>query len=292
MKNWSPTQHACLDALGIDVWVPRAEQVESAEKIELEVETVQVVNAVEATAIQNTETAEVKISPTEIPETILSPIEPELVPETPPVFKTDSETTPELAPKIVPDIPADWNGLQQAVSNCQRCTLSSSRTNTVFGSGNQNANWLIIGDTPTIEDDQKGNPFTGQSGELLSAMLRAIKLTRQQVYITNTLKCTTPNNREPEELEIATCLQYLHQQIMLIKPKLILVMGQSAAQRVLNTHSTLARLRQKIHTLEGSNIPVIVTYHPASLLSMPANKGKAWQDLQFAQKTISTEDVL
>lgn len=263
MKNLSPTQHACLDAMGIDVWVTRDEP----EIVESVTEVIEAVP--EQVALQAEPALESKTVETPVAEIKISPVEP-----------------------VTPNVPTDWNGLQQAVSNCQQCELHTSRTQTVFGAGNQNANWLVIGDTPTLEDDATGNPFAGQSGDLLTAMLRAINLTRQQVYITNTLKCTTPNNREPEVSELETCLKYLHQQITLIKPKLILVMGQSAAQRVLNTHSTLARLRQKVHMLEGFNIPVIVTYHPASLLSMPANKGKAWQDLLFATKTITTEAVL
>ena len=123
-------------------------------------------------------------------------------------------------------------------------------------------------------------------------MLRAMGLTRQQTYITNSLKCTTPDNREPDAVESDTCIHYLKQQIELVKPKLILIFGQSAAQRLLDTHSTLARLRQRTHFIEGIQIPVVVTYHPAYLLSMPADKGKAWQDLLFANKTISAEAVL
>jgi len=274
MKSLSPTQHACLDAMGIDVWVSRDEL--------LDVESAKVVVSIEPESDPISESLDTQATHAEnitVDETTLES-------EPPPVEFIPREIAPIL------DIPADWNGLRQAVSNCQRCELHLTRTQTVFGAGSQNADWLIIGDTPTVDDDKDGNPFAGLSGELLTAMLRAIKLTRQHVYVTNTLKCLTPNNREPEAVEIETCVRYLYQQIKLIKPKLILIMGQSAAQRVLNNHSTLARLRQKIHTLEGSNIPVIVTYHPASLLSMPANKSKAWQDLLLAQKTISAEAVL
>ena len=293
MKTLSPTQQACLDAMGIDVWVSR-DQIEEAaiekaviEEAVVDVNSVSDANLIVEPEIQNIDAkdqfeqlhAAISAKPAVAQEEKISTI----ITEQP-----DAPTNPIF------DIPTDWNGLAQAVSSCQRCELHNSRTHTVFGSGNQNADWLIIGDTPTVDDDKNGNPFTGQSGELLTAMLRAIKLTRQQVYITNTLKCTTPNNREPEESELDTCLQYLHKQISLINPKLILVLGQSAAQRVLNNQSTLARLRQKVHTLEESNIsvPVIVSYHPSSLLSMPANKGKAWQDLLFAQKTISSQAVL
>lgn len=290
MKNLSPTQHACLDAMGIDVWVSRdqaeTEIVESApESVATSAESTaeSTAESIVAQNIEAPKTPEVKIPALKTPDATIES-EVKIAPE---VTKVPVEPAPATL-----NIPTDWNGLQQAVSTCQSCELHISRTNTVFGAGNQNADWLIIGDTPTFEDDSTGNPFTGQSGDLLTAMLRAIKLTRQQVFITNTLKCTTPNNREPQELEIDNCLQYLSQQINLIKPKLILVMGQSAAQRVLNTHSTLARLRQKTQTIEGKDIPVVVTYHPASLLSMPANKAEAWQDLQFAQKIISTESVL
>lgn len=257
MKSLNPTQYACLEAMGIDVWVPRVEVVADSHTI--------------------TSEAEVK--------TISS--NPQLDAEI--KSNTTVDTQPETA---VAAIPTNWNDLKQAVAMCQKCILHTTRTHAVFGSGNQNADWLIIGDSPSAADDQKGDIFSDQSGELLTAMLKAIGLTRQQVYIANTLKCITANNREPEMDESETCIQYLLQQIALIKPKLILVVGQSAAQRLLKTHSTMARLRQKIHALEGFDIPVVVTYHPAYLLNIPADKEKAWQDLILAKKTISTAAVL
>jgi len=182
--------------------------------------------------------------------------------------------------------------MQQAVASCQLCDLSASRTTSIFGAGNQQAEWLIIGDAPSSEDDASGQIFTGAQGELLTAMLRAIGLNRQQVYLSNIVKCMPANNADATTEQTEMCLNYLKQQIILIKPKIILVLGQHAAQRLLDSHSTLARLRQKTHRLDGLDASIIVTYHPASLLSMPQNKRDAWHDLLFAQKTISAETVL
>ncbi|VAW92114.1 Uracil-DNA glycosylase, family 4 [hydrothermal vent metagenome] len=269
MKSLNPTQRACIEAMGIDVWVPR-------EKTEPLTETL----AIEKASADITVTAPKLEGKSESAD---------LQPATEIKTKEVAEIIPE---STAPEIPTDWNGLRQVVSTCQKCALHATRTHAVFGSGNQNADWLIVGDIPSVSDDKLGDVFTDQSGELLTAMLKAISLTRHQVYIANTLKCITPNNREPEADESETCFQYLQQQIELIKPKLILVVGQSAAQRLLKTHSTMARLRQKVHTLEGINIPVVVTYHPAYLLNMPADKAKAWQDLLLAKKTISATAVL
>ncbi len=261
MKLLNSTQLACLEAMDIDVWVPREE---TKQLVEMPV-------------------VDTKAS---LPESEVESIPVDLQP----ITETEKKEVVELQPE--PLVPADWNGLRQMVSSCQQCALHTTRTQTVFGSGNQNADWLIIGDIPSVADDQHGEIFTDQGGELLTAMLKAIGLTRQQVYITNALKCLPPNNREPEADESEACLQYLQQQITLLKPKLILVIGRNAAQLLLKTHSTMARLRQKVHTLDGINVPVVVTYHPAYLLNMPADKEKAWQDLLLAKKTISATTVL
>lgn len=268
MKTLSPTQQACLEAMGIDVWVSRSVDLAQPDKTE---EPEQVVDMLgKPQDIQPD-----KINSEKLQTDVLIAEEP-----------TAEETG------RADSISLNWDTLKQTVSSCQSCALHTSRQQTVFGAGNENADWLIIGDGPTEQDDCSGQIFTGEQGELLTAMLRAIGLTRQQVYLTNTLKCLAPDKREPESASYAACSEYLKQQIRLLQPKLVLLLGQNAAQRLLGTHSTLARLRQKVHQLEGFNIPVVVSYHPASLLSMPANKRDAWQDLQFAYKTIAAEAVL
>lgn len=181
----------------------------------------------------------------------------------------------------------DWPALRQQVESCQRCELHTTRTQAVFGVGNQQADWLIIGEAPGADEDRQGEPFVGRAGQLLNEMLKAIGLQREQVYIANILKCRPPNNRDPKPEEAASCSPYLHRQIELIQPKVILALGRIAAQRLLQCNTSLARLRGQVHHLDTSPSPVIVTYHPAYLLRSPAEKRKAWQDLQFAQKFVA-----
>lgn len=180
------------------------------------------------------------------------------------------------------DAGLDWPALEAAVSSCTRCDLHGGRTQTVFGVGNRQAEWLVIGEAPGAEEDKRGEPFVGRAGQLLDAMLGAIKLDRTQAFITNILKCRPPSNRDPQAAEVACCESYLQQQIALIKPKLILAVGRIAAQNLLKSDLPLGRLRGQVHHYGEDQIPVIVTYHPAYLLRTPSDKRKAWDDLQLA----------
>jgi uracil-DNA glycosylase family 4 len=178
----------------------------------------------------------------------------------------------------------DWTELKAAVSGCTACALHKSRTQTVFGVGDENADWLLVGEAPGAEEDQKGEPFVGQAGRLLDAMLAAIDLARgTNVYIANVLKCRPPANRNPDPSEVAQCSPHLQRQIELIKPRLILAMGRFAVQTLLGTEASIASLRGKLHAYHG--VPLIVTYHPAYLLRTLPDKAKAWQDLVFARRT-------
>jgi len=184
----------------------------------------------------------------------------------------------------------DWAGLREQVAACTRCAeLAASRTQTVFGVGNPDADWLVIGEAPGAEEDRQGEPFVGRAGKLLDAMLAAIALDRQQAYIANVLKCRPPNNRDPRPEEAANCRPWLDRQIALIRPKLILVVGRIAAQTLLGTDAPLSRLRGQVHRLPGTDIPVIVTYHPAYLLRTPKDKRKAWDDLKLACRVMAGE---
>ncbi len=176
----------------------------------------------------------------------------------------------------------DWKGLQQAVSTCQLCDLHKTRTQTVFGDGNLQANWMVVGEAPGVEEDRQGLPFVGRAGQLLTNMLAAIGLTREEVYIANVLKCRPPNNRDPKPEEAIACNAYLQRQFALVEPKIILVVGRVAAQNLLKTREPLARLRGHVHRLPDKDTPVVVTYHPAYLLRKPMDKGKAWEDLKLA----------
>ena len=178
----------------------------------------------------------------------------------------------------------DWTALKAAVPACTACALHKSRTQTVFGVGDENADWLLVGEAPGAEEDQKGEPFVGQAGKLLDAMLAAINLSRStNVYIANVLKCRPPANRNPDSSEVAQCSPHLQRQIDLIKPRLILAMGRFAVQTLLGTEASIASLRGKLHAYHG--VPLIVTYHPAYLLRTLPDKAKAWQDLLFAVRT-------
>ena len=187
------------------------------------------------------------------------------------------------APSEVREAGVDWQGLGARVATCTLCPLSSTRTRTVFGVGNPEAEWLIVGEAPGDAEDRQGEPFVGPAGLLLNSMLRAIGLAREQVFIANVLKCRPPGDRDPAAGEVAECLPYLEQQIALLKPKIILAVGPVAAQIMLRTDLTLERLRQHVHRYGGSRVPLVVTYHPAHLLRNPTDKRKAWEDLKFAR---------
>lgn len=180
----------------------------------------------------------------------------------------------------------DWQALQAQVSQCSLCELHDTRTQTVFGVGHHQAQLLIIGEAPGADEDRLGEPFVGRAGQLLDAMLKAIGLAREQVYITNILKCRPPRNRDPKPEEANLCSPYLNRQIQLIQPKLILALGRIAAHRLLQTDSSLSRLRGKLHTHGDTGTDVIVTYHPAYLLRTPQEKRKAWADLLFVKQQI------
>jgi uracil-DNA glycosylase len=181
----------------------------------------------------------------------------------------------------------DWQALRAKVAACTRCTLSATRTQTVFGVGSMSAQWLIVGEAPGAEEDRQGEPFVGRAGQLLNSMLRAIGLAREQVYIANVLKCRPPGNRDPNPVETTECLPYLDQQIALLKPKILLAVGRIAAQNLLRTDKTLGSLRQQVHRFGVSQVPMVVTYHPAYLLRTPGDKRKAWEDLKFAREVCS-----
>jgi DNA polymerase len=177
----------------------------------------------------------------------------------------------------------DWDDLRQTVAGCERCGLRQGCTQTVFGVGNPKAQWLIIGEAPGAEEDKQGEPFVGRAGQLLNAMLRAIGLSREEVFIANILKCRPPQNRDPKPEEAAACEPYLKRQIQLIKPRIILAVGRIAGQNLLKTTTPIGQMRGKVYTYGETRIPVVVTYHPAYLLRSPREKRKVWQDLLFAK---------
>jgi DNA polymerase len=182
----------------------------------------------------------------------------------------------------------DWQALRDCVTACTRCALHQSRTQTVFGVGNPEADWMIIGEAPGAEEDRRGEPFVGRAGKLLDEMLRAVGQGRDSVFIANILKCRPPNNRDPKAEESSQCRAYLERQIELVQPKIIVAVGRIAAQLLLDTDTPVGRLRGVKHRL--GNTPLVVTYHPAYLLRSPSQKRKSWDDLCLA-KRIAEEAV-
>ncbi|MEW5904950.1 MAG: uracil-DNA glycosylase [Pseudomonadota bacterium] len=200
-----------------------------------------------------------------------------------PVATAKTEPAPALsvAHASAPEPAMDWPALKQQVRDCTACKLRAGCTQTVFGVGDEQADWLFVGEGPGADEDALGEPFVGQAGKLLDNMLAAIKLKRgANVYIANIVKCRPPNNRAPEAEEVAACLPYLHRQIALIQPKLIVALGRTAANALLGRDVPLGSLRGTLHEYQG--IPLLVTFHPAYLLRSPAEKAKAWQDLRQA----------
>lgn len=183
-----------------------------------------------------------------------------------------------------------WEALERAVHECRRCPLHQTRTQGVFGVGNRNASWMVIGEAPGAEEDRQGEPFVGRAGQLLNSMLKSIGLAREQVFIANILKSRPPSNRDPAPAEVRECIPYLYRQIELIDPRIILCVGRVAAQTLLGTDTPIGKLRGKLHHLPamhpaGRPRPMVVTYHPAYLLRSPAEKRKAWGDLVLAMQT-------
>ncbi len=267
-----------LETLGIDVWVPRrgtpvpAEMPESA--------------PLEASEPGSSDEAAQGVPATQ-GQRISAPPDERLAERADQGRRSAAPPAEPAHPVAAPlsaDLALEWDRLRSEVGSCTRCALHSSRTQGVFGVGNLQAQWLVIGEAPGAEEDRRGEPFVGRAGQLLDAMLKAIGLSREtNVFIANVLKSRPPGNRDPKPDEVAACLPYLLRQIALMRPRLILAVGRIAAQNLLATDLSLGRLRGKVHHFGELNTPLIVTYHPAYLLRTPGDKRKAWEDLKFAQ---------
>ncbi|MCQ8119747.1 uracil-DNA glycosylase [Methylomonas rosea] len=250
-----------LEAMGIDVWVPRHRPIVVPPAANHAENIVENVGWVEPSETQQDKPSKQGLS-------IL--------------IETTNAGLPQHSGSLQSSHASDqiWKDLQHEVSLCQACSLCKTRTQTVFGVGNKQASWMLIGEAPGQNEDLQGEPFVGKAGQLLTEMLRAIGLKREEVYIANMLKCRPPNNRDPQAEEVAACNHFLQQQIELIQPKIILAVGRIAAQNLLATQQPLAKLRGVRHQLQ--DIPLIVIHHPAYLLRSLLEKAKAWSDLQFA----------
>jgi len=268
-------QRAMLAEMGVRVWAPKPQPPAEAAR---------------ATDTEVTAPA-AKAAPVAAP--MAAPIAPTVAaPVRAPAPAMAAEVAQAPAAQPAPPSPVDhmdWPALREAVSSCQACGLCQGRKNTVFGVGDPQADWMIVGEAPGENEDLQGEPFVGAAGQLLDQMLRAVGRSRsgtadQGTYIANVLKCRPPANRNPQPDEVARCEPYLARQVALVKPRVIVAMGRFAVQSLLKTSEPIGRLRGRVHQYEG--VPVIVTYHPAYLLRTPADKGKAWADLCLAMETV------
>ena len=186
------------------------------------------------------------------------------------------------APQEVEGGPAELESFRQEICECTRCPLGSTRQQFVFGAGNPNADIVFVGEAPGAEEDRAGEPFVGVAGQLLTRIIEAMHLRREEVYICNVLKCRPPNNRDPSPQEIETCKPYLERQIDVIRPKVICTLGRFASQTLLQSVESMGRLRGRVHDYRG--IPLVCTYHPAALLRNPQWKRPTWEDMRQVRR--------
>ena len=212
-------------------------------------------------------------------------------PREPVIILPDSDTSaqPDKVLPPVSTIPASfesWDSIIDAIHGCNACELAQNCTQKVPGAGDRKADLLIIGEGPGHDEDIRGEPFVGRSGQLLERMLAAIGIDREQVYITNIVKCRPPNNRDPKQVEAQQCRAYLEAQIEQIEPKVILSVGRVSAHNLLGSNQPVGKLIKQMHKLPGTEIPLKVTYHPAYLLRNPSAKAIVWQDLKWLHQLL------
>jgi DNA polymerase len=281
-------QRAMLAEMGVRVWWPQSPATTEATPV-AQPEPVAAV-ATSASAVQAPAAAGVSGDAAGAVARAAQPVASALVSSAPvarPALATPVPAVP-IKPLAEGVDRMDWAALQETAAACQACDLCAQRKKSVFGVGDPQAPWMVIGEAPGEEEDQAGEPFVGQSGQLLDNMLKAVGLSRKAqgeggVYIANAIKCRPPGNHNPTPQELATCAPYLARQVALVQPKIILLMGRFAVQSVLQTTEPIGKLRGQVHSHQG--VPVVVTYHPAYLLRNPADKAKAWADLVLALKT-------
>jgi DNA polymerase len=185
------------------------------------------------------------------------------------------------------DLPASVSRLTQlaeSVRDCQNCRLHQGRTQVVFGTGNPDADLVFVGEAPGHDEDITGEPFVGAAGQLLTRIIQAMALTREQVYVLNVVKCRPPNNRNPLPDEVAACRPILQAQLACLQPRVICALGTFAAQALLQTEERISRLRGRFHNM--GDVPVMPTYHPAYLLRNPQGKRAVWEDMQQIQRVL------
>ncbi|MFN3235193.1 MAG: uracil-DNA glycosylase family protein [Gammaproteobacteria bacterium] len=204
--------------------------------------------------------------------------------------EADGEASVDAMSEVVPEVSQSaaviWAELEDKVKGCVACGLDKTRKNTVFGVGNRQAEIMFVGEAPGQQEDLKGEPFVGRAGQLLNAMLQAIDVKREDVFISNILKCRPPNNRDPLPDEVKHCTDFLVRQIDLIQPKIICALGRVAGQYLLDTQLPLGKLRNRVHQYRKTRTPLVVMYHPAYLLRTPSAKRKAYEDLLLMKRQL------
>ncbi len=253
-------QRAMLAEMGVRVWMPQSVRALPAKASKLAQVAVPVTPTADASA-----TVSVPVAST--PQMLSVPI-------------VDISNLPEGIARM------DWAQLQPAVASCTGCGLSQSRQQAILGEGLASADWMIVGDAPGEEEDKEARSFAGPAGQLLDNMLKALSLTREQVYLTHALKCRTPVGRNASQVEVSHCATYLVRQVALVQPKVILAMGRTAALALLQSAEPLGKLRSQVQSFRG--VPVVVTYPPAYLLRNQADKAKAWADLCVAASLVQS----
>ena len=198
----------------------------------------------------------------------------------------DCPVEPDLTLDLSPTEGALFE-LAAVVDQCKACSLHRARRHTVFGAGSSSADCMFVGEAPGAEEDRRGVPFVGRAGQLLNEMILALGVERDQTYIANVLKCRPPDNRDPQGEEVRSCETYLHRQIELLEPRLIIALGRFAAQSLLKSSLPIGKLRGVRHSYEPFGIPLVATYHPAYLLRSPLEKRKVWSDLRLAKTVLS-----
>ena len=263
MSNHAERQLEILRKIGVEVWQFRGVETGPAVEPEPESEPQALAGRDVAPVGQSTDAPAAEQQPAQAP--------PPAVMGGDAAQSTDAPADESLAP------------IEREVSACRKCELHQSRTHTVFGCGNPDADWLFVGEAPGQHEDLQGQPFVGRAGKLLDMMIAALGMEREQVFIANVLKCRPPGNRDPQPREIEQCEPYLHRQLARIRPKVIVALGRISAQALLKTDEPLGKLRGRVHQYGADNIPLVATYHPAYLLRSPEQKAKAWEDLWRAR---------
>ncbi|MEX1165747.1 MAG: uracil-DNA glycosylase family protein [Hydrogenophaga sp.] len=269
-------QRAMLAEMGVRVWAPKPKPVMSAPAHEMPVAAKPIARPVSAPprAVEASARAEA-VAPRPAPRATPVMPAPERSRSEPPTLKPLPDGVSAM----------DWATLQTSVAACDACSLCQRRKSSVFGQGDQQADWMVVGEPPSEGEDAQGQPFAGDEGELLDNMLRAVGVSRDKgAFVTTVVKCRPPGNRNPSGEELAHCSAYLARQVALVQPKVIIAMGRLACEVLTQSRDHLGKLRGQVHAFEG--VPVIATYHPNALLRTQADKAKAWADLCWAMDLV------